>query len=102
MSSLAAHKGSGSAYQPWLKDSVRTFFKSLAWDGRPPQAVGHRSLSSPTSESLMTLTVSAFFEAVPWEGQPMIAAPVAPIEMLPGVEAPSSDAMTLDAFSDLF
>lgn len=96
------HNGSGSAFQPWLQDSVRTFFETLAWDGRQltPAPSGPGNGSQP-GESAMTMRVSNFFSSIPWEGQPTIAAPMAPLEMQVEMDSPS-DSLTLDAFSDLF
>ncbi|HEY9736517.1 MAG TPA: hypothetical protein V6D06_09545 [Trichocoleus sp.] len=100
MSTLAAANSHGAHNQLWLQASVRSFFESMAWDGRP--AVAPSIGISSTSESPMTLTVEAFFAAIPWEGQPVIAAPVAPFELVAEAPVPASDDMTLDAFSDLF
>jgi hypothetical protein len=102
MNGTATANGTKTAPQAWLQDSVRTFFERVAWDGRPLQTVTQAPDSAPTSGSPMTLSVGAFFSTIPWEGQPIIAAPVAPLEMLLEEPAPTSDALTLDAFSDLF
>ncbi|MBD2260508.1 hypothetical protein [Pseudanabaena sp. FACHB-2040] len=98
----AKANGAGTASQPWLQDSVRTFFELMAWDGRPPQVASHEPTDDPSGESLMTMRVSTFFGTLPWEGQPVIAAPVAPIEMLSDAPAAAGDSLTLDLFSDLF
>lgn len=105
MSSFAftQQNGSGIPSQAWLQDSVRTFFETLAWDGRQliPVTSSLDSVSS-SAESAMTMRVGSFFSSIPWEGQPTIAAPVAPLEMQVEMEKPSGDSLTLDAFSDLF
>lgn len=101
MSTLSANGSHAAPAQPWLQASVRSFFETMIWDGRPAVVLPAGG-SSPAGESPMTMTVEAFFSAIPWEGQPVIAAPVAPFELLVDVPEPASDDMTLDAFSDLF
>jgi hypothetical protein len=89
-----------AAVSPWLRETVQTFFESVAWDGRP--AVSALGLGATTrSESAMTMTVSAFFNSVAWDGQPTIGVPISPLEVAPA--APQADLdLTLDGFSDLF
>ncbi len=86
---------------PWLRETVQTFFESVAWDGRP--AVATLGLGDPTrSESAMTMTVSTFFNSIAWDGQPTIGVPISPLEVGPAA-APQADLdLTLDGFSDLF
>ncbi|HEY9763757.1 MAG TPA: hypothetical protein V6D07_14590 [Trichocoleus sp.] len=93
---------SGATCQPWLQDSVRTFFETLAWEGQPAIPVlSNVGSANSSAESPMTMQVSSFFSSIPWDGQPIIAAPVAPLELQVELGT-SNDTLTLDAFSDLF
>lgn len=91
-----------AAVSPWLRETVQTFFESVAWDGRPAvAALGLGLGDAPRSESAMTMTVSAFFNSIAWDGQPTIGVPISPLEVAPA--APNADLdLTLDGFSDLF
>lgn len=91
----------GNPSPSWLQDSVRTFFTALNWDGHALSVMTSPGQHSPTGEVSMTMPVSVFFGTIPWEGQPIIAAPVAPLEMQS--DRPEvAESLTLDAFSDLF
>lgn len=95
--------GSATGTQLWLRESVRSFFEAIPWEGRS-HVVSTRSTHAgqPATESPMTMSVGLFFETFPWEGKPTIAVPVAPLEMQPEASVSDNDAFTLDAFSDLF
>ncbi|WP_035991780.1 hypothetical protein [Leptolyngbya sp. KIOST-1] len=89
------------ASQPWLKETVQTFFQAVAWDGRAVFAAP--GLGSPSSsESAMTMTVTDFFASIAWDGQPNIGVPIAPLEAVPAASADADLDLTLDGFSDLF
>ena len=83
---LTATNGHSPAVQPWLRESVQTFFEGVNWSGM----VRHAAPSSGTAaspvldtESLMTLTVGQFFEMMSWEGKPTIGVPIVPLEARP-------------------
>ncbi|MGB3312350.1 MAG: hypothetical protein WA939_11900 [Nodosilinea sp.] len=98
--SLDAMAGS-EAPQPWLKETVQTFFEAVAWDGRSALVTSGLG-DTAHSESTMTMTVSDFFENIAWDGQPTIAVPISPLEAAPATSAASDLDLTLDGFSDLF
>lgn len=95
--------GSATGAQLWLRESVRSFFEAIPWEGRsaiaPPRSA---PAGQSAAESPLTMSVGLFFETFPWEGKPTIAVPVAPLEMQPEENLSDNDAFTLDAFSDLF
>ena len=88
--------------QPWLKESVRTFFEGFAWTGQTiaPTTTGETA-TGDVAGSTMTMTVHQFFETIAWDGQPTIGVPIAPVEAQPDLP-PAEDSLTLDGFSDLF
>ncbi|MGB3202200.1 MAG: hypothetical protein WBA99_14945 [Nodosilinea sp.] len=102
MSAFSFDSMAGSeAPQPWLKETVQTFFEAVAWDGRV--ALAAPGLRSPAqTESTMMMTVGAFFENIAWDGQPTIGVPIAPLEAAPATPVASDSELTLDGFSDLF
>lgn len=87
--------------QPWLRETVQSFFQAMAWDGRSALAVPGLG-SSARSESTMTMTVGDFFQNIAWDGQPTIGLPIAPLAAATTPAADSSLDLTLDGFSDLF
>lgn len=102
---LTATNGHSPAVQPWLRESVQTFFEGVNWSGM----VRHAAPSSGTAaspvldtESLMTLTVGQFFEMMSWEGTPTIGVPIVPLEAPATTADTPSDDLTLDDFSSFF
>jgi hypothetical protein len=90
-----------SAPQPWLRETVQTFFEAVSWDGRVA-AVTPGLEAAARSESTMTMSVSDFFQNIAWDGQPTIGVPISPLEAAPATTADSDLDLTLDGFSDLF
>ncbi|MFQ4136424.1 hypothetical protein PGN35_008890 [Nodosilinea sp. PGN35] len=87
--------------QPWLRETVQSFFQAVAWDGRSPLAMPGLGAAA-RSESTMTMTVSDFFQNIAWDGQPTIGVPIAPLAATATPAADPNLDLTLDGFSDLF
>ncbi|TVQ13532.1 MAG: hypothetical protein EA368_02050 [Leptolyngbya sp. DLM2.Bin27] len=100
MSTLDA-MAQASTPQPWLRETVQTFFEAVAWDGRVT-AVAPKLGAAARSESTMTMSVGDFFQNIAWEGQPTIGVPISPLEAAPITTVDSDLDLTLDGFSDLF
>jgi hypothetical protein len=88
----------GQTTQPWLRETVQTFFEGFVWSGAQPHLTTGNPKAGATSESAMVMTVGQFFDAFPWEGQPTIGVPIAPLEAQATIETTNAD-LTLD---DLF
>lgn len=89
------------APQPWLRETVQSFFEAVAWDGRSILAMPGLGATA-RSESTMTMTVSDFFQNIAWDGQPTIGLPVVPLAATATPAADPNLDLTLDGFSDLF
>lgn len=94
----------GHHSQPWLKETVQSFFEDFTWSGMAPTSLASPGTSGGgvSSEAMATLTVGQFFEIFPWEGQPTIGVPITPREAPSAAPALSADDLTLDDFSSLF
>lgn len=87
--------------QPWLRETVQSFFQAVAWDGRSPlTSLGLGATAR--SESTMTMTVGDFFQNIAWDGQPTIGVPISPLAAATTPAADPNLDLTLDGFSDLF
>lgn len=106
-STLADRNGSSHGLNGWLSKSVRLFFEAYNWEGQILTPVAPENLDVADILGLaqpqtlgLSISVSQFFANFPWEGSPVIAAPIAPLEIQAEVADESS--LTLDAFSELF
>ena len=84
--------------------SVREFFSTIAWNGKPnrePWAQSTRASETSPEALDMHLSVNEFFGNFPWDGKPNIAVPVEPLVVQPDLPL-SEDDLTLEGFADLF
>jgi hypothetical protein len=99
---LQSTNGSQPPALPWKQQSVHTFFSTFNWDDHSLKVQELKLTSSQQSsdQSLsLTLKVSEFFGAVNWDGNAIASMPNFLEEF--STEA-TSDAFTLEDFSDLF